>query len=54
MKIKPILALIISIIIFHSFALAQTADDILYMTENYPPFKAVRLNCNFNIANFHV
>jgi polar amino acid transport system substrate-binding protein len=38
MKIKQILALIISIFIFHSFALAQTADDILYITEDYPPF----------------
>ena len=38
MKIKQILVLIIFIFFSHSFALAQNVDDILYMTEDDPPF----------------
>ncbi len=37
-RIKLILTLIISIFIPCSFALGQNADDILFMTEDYPPY----------------
>ncbi len=38
MEIKQLLTLIISILISCSFALAQDVDNILYMTEEYPPY----------------
>ncbi|MCP4160897.1 MAG: amino acid ABC transporter substrate-binding protein [Deltaproteobacteria bacterium] len=38
MKIKQILALIVSFLIFHSITLAQNIDDIKYITEDYPPY----------------